>query len=51
MASMPANSNTLAGFPSYDTLTNSIHDSDDFMSRNSWVLNAGIIPSFVIESL
>jgi hypothetical protein len=40
MASMPSNSYTLAGFPSDDTLTNSIHDSDDFMSRNSRVLNA-----------
>ena len=40
MASMPANSDTLAGLPSYDTLTNSIHDSDDFMSRNARVLNA-----------
>jgi hypothetical protein len=38
---MPANSDTLAGLPSDDTLTNGIHDSDDFMSRNSRVLNAG----------
>ena len=37
---MPPNSDTLARFPSDDTLTNSIHNPDDFMPRNSWVLNA-----------
>ena len=37
MASVPANSDTLAGLPSSDTRTDNIHDPDDFMSRNSRV--------------
>jgi hypothetical protein len=40
MASVPANSDTLAGLPSSDTRTDNIHDPDDLMSRNSRVLNA-----------
>jgi hypothetical protein len=43
MASVPANSDTLAGLPSSDTRTDNIHDPDDFMS--------GRMPSFVTESL
>jgi hypothetical protein len=37
---MPANSDPLARLPSSDTGGDNIHDPDNFMSRNSGVLNA-----------
>jgi hypothetical protein len=39
MASVPPNSDALAGLPSWNALADSIDDSDNFMPRNSRLLN------------